>query len=367
MQLKEDLYKMMKWFLKRNWIHILLVSLIFSGCRERIFLESVPQDFQLIAINGLIDNSEGPYFVEVQETRDADRAPIPVDVAQVTLFDAMGNSEGCLYQENGRYMCPGNVVRGVPGGIYHIEVRVGNDLYTSIPETMPPVTLGTNRLEWEEVELPSTTQSGINIETTVLEFDMFAELPETTEPTFLQWQFAETFQIRETDFPDPFGAIPLPCYITQNAGVQNFYRLPVNEFTNSSYELESVIQREVDISFLVKHIFSIYQSSVSERYFNYLGQISALTETTGSLFDPPAGRVIGNLEHEGNGLSVTGFFTAVATDTTHMVIYRDEIESNIVDVCLFDVTKFTYPVICRDCTAVPRSTKIEPYWWSQVQ
>jgi hypothetical protein len=345
----------------------MLMSLAFWGCRERIFLESVPDDFQLISINGLINNSEGPYLVEIQETRDADRAPIPIETAEVLLFDGEGNREVCNHQENGKYSCPGNVVRGVTGGMYHIEVRLGNDIYRSVPEMMPATILATNQFEWEEVAIPSTTSAGIDIETTVLDFDMFAQLPEVSEPVYLQWQFVETFQIRETDFPDPFGAIPLPCFITQNAGVQNFYTLALNEFTGSEYSLESVIQRDIDISFLVKHIFSIQQSSVTEGYFNYLQQVRSLTETTGSLFDPPAGRISGNIEHEGDGLTPIGFFTAVVTDTTHIAIYRDDIATNIVDVCRFDVTKFSYPVICRDCLAIPRSTHTEPFWWSKVR
>ena len=358
---------MMRRFLRCDRISVILIFFALYGCRERIFLDSVPAEFQLISINGLINNSEGPYFVEIRETRDADRAPVPIETAEVMLFNGEGDHEICGHQENGKYVCLGTVVQGVPGGQYHIEVRIGNDIYSSIPEAMPAAILSTNQLEWEEVAISSTTSAGIDIEKTVLDFDMFAQLPEVSEPAYLQWQFVETFQIRETDFPDPFGAIPLPCFITQNTGVRNFYTLALNEFSRSEYALESVIQRDIDISFLVKHIFSIQQSSLTEAYFNYLQQVRSLTETTGSLFDPPPGRVRGNIEHEGEGLTPIGFFTAVVTDTTHIAIYRDDIVSNIVDECRFDVTKFSYPVLCRDCLTIPRSSHAEPFWWSRVR
>lgn len=359
-------FESMGWKVKQVWVGFMATCLVCFGCRERIFLEANPDDFQLISINGLIDNSEGPYFVEVQETRDAERAPLPIEEALVTLIDENGNSEAFTHLGDGRYACPGDVVRGVPGGAYRIEVQVGGAVYSSETERMPSI-LGTSRLEWEETQVPGTSQTGVDFEVTRLEFDMFASLPEVTEPVFLQWQMMETFQIRPTDFPDPFGSIPPPCFITQNIGVQNFYSLALNEFSSSNYFLESVIQREIDISFLVKHIFSIRQSSVTEDYFNYLEQVRTLTEATGSLFDPPAGRVRGNISQEGNGLPAVGYFAAVASDTTHMVIYRDEIESFIVDQCRYDVTKFTYPRICLDCLEIPRSTYQEPYWWSRVQ
>lgn len=351
--------------LRRGWVWCALASLTLMGCRERIFLDALPEDFQLISINGLIDNSGGPYFVEVQETRSANRAPLPVESAEVTLVDSEGNREVFTYMENGRYACPGETVSGTPGESYYIEVLYDDNVYTSAPETMPSF-LGSNQLEWEETTIASTTAAGNDIETTVLEFDMLAQLPEVNEPVFLQWQFLETFQIRPTDFPDPFGAIPPPCFITQNVGVQNFYSLALNEFSSTSYEIESVIQREIDISFLVKHIFSIHQASVTNNYFNYLEQVRLLTESTGSLFDPPAGRIQGNVEGTGSGLPAVGYFAAVVRDTTHMVIYRDEIETWIEDLCLFDESKETYPNTCLDCLKIPRSTYTEPYYWSRV-
>ena len=353
---------------KHSWIKMTVTLVILLGCRERIFLDTLPEDFQLIAINGLIDSSEGPYFIAVQETRSANRAPIPVEEALVELVDDLGNREVCPYFENGTYQCAGNVVQGNSGVAYHIEVRLGADLYQSVPEVMPAI-LGTNRLEWEETGIPTTTASGIDVVTTMLDFDLIAALPDVTEPVFLQWQLLETFQIRPTDFPDPFGFIPPPCFITQNIGIQNFYTLALNEFANPIYTIPSVIQREIDNSFVIKHIFSIHQSSVTETYFNYLEQTRTLTEATGSLFDPPAGRVIGNIMHEGSGLAATGYFAAVAKDTTHMVIYREEIETPIDDVCLYNQFKPVddYPRTCLDCSIIPRSTYEEPYWWSRVQ
>ena len=336
------------------------------GCRERVFQDTLPNDFQLISINGLIHNAEGPYFVEIHETQEADRPPIPVGHAQVTLLDGHGNHELCLYEEDGKYACPGISVRGVPGGEYQIEVQVDGDTYTSTQEIMPGV-LGTNRLEWEERPVPRTSQSGIDVEETLVVFDMFAELPEVTAPTYMVWQMYETFQIRETDFPDPFGFIPPPCFITQNIGVQNFYTLPLTEFTGSNYYLGSVIERKIDISFLVKHIFSIRQSSVTENYFNYLRNINTLTSASGSLFDPPAGRVMGNISHEGDGLEPVGYFAAVMQDTTHSVIYQAELESFILDLCIYEPFKREYPPICLDCLLVSNSTFDKPYWWDRVR
>ncbi len=345
---------------------VILSVMLLIGCRERVFLDTVPEDFQLISINGLIHNAEGPYFVEIHETQEADRPPLPVDDAQVTLFDANGNQENCLYKENGKYACPGVSVTGVPGGEYHIEVQVNGDTYTSSQEIMPGV-LGTNRLEWEERAVPRTSQAGIDVEENLVVFDMFAELPEVTEPTYMVWQMYETFQIRETDFPDPFGHIPPPCFITQNIGVQNFYTLPLTEFTGSNYFLESVIERRIDISFLVKHIFSIRQSSVTENYYSYLQNVNTLTSSSGSLFDPPAGRVVGNISHEGNGLEPVGYFAAVTQDTTHTVIYQAELEEFILDLCLYDPFKREYPPICLDCLLISNSTLEKPYWWDRVR
>lgn len=355
----------MKWLSTHRGIWNLMSMVMLFSCRERVFLNTVPDNFQLIAINGLIHNGEGPYYIEVEKTSEADQPPEIINDATVYLFDGEGNQEFCRFLEDGRYVCPGNVVRGTPGGQYHIEVSVGSDVYTSDPEIMPGA-LGTTRLEWEERAVSRTSSTGIDVNETRVVFDMFAELPEVSAPTYMAWQMIETFQIRPTDFPDPFGHIPPPCFITQNIGVQNFYTLPLTTFTGSNYYLESVIERRIDISFLVKHIFSVYQSSVTESYYNYLGNVNILTSATGSLFDPPAGRVVGNINHEGDGLDPVGFFAAVSQDTTHTVIYQAELDTYILDLCLYEPFK-EYPPICLDCLLIPRSTWTKPYWWDQVQ
>lgn len=358
----------MKWVLKYSWIWLGVSAVLMSGCRERIFLDSMPEDFELVAINGLIDNSEGPYYVSVQRTRSAIRSPLPIEDALVVLVEAEGGRENCPYEENGKYRCAGEIVQSNPGGVYHIEVIIGTDTYLSRPEVLPTV-LGTNQLEWRETTRTTTTPNGFEVVTDIVEFDLIAQLPEDTENTFLQWQFLETFQIRPTDFPDPFGFTPPPCYITQNIGVQNFYTLALDSYQSSRYRIESVMQREIDNSFVVKHIFSIHQSSISEAYLNYLQQTSILTDVSGSLFDPPAGRVIGNIEHIGDGPEAVGYFAAVSRDTTHSVIYRDDLEFWVEDICVYNQFKpvSSYERTCLDCLIIPRSTNEEPYWWSRVE
>ena len=341
-------------------------QIIFFSCSERISQEFVTDDPPSIAINGIIDNSGGPYYVEVKQTRSGYQVPFPIENAIVHLVDGEGNREAFEYREDGRYEVAGEIVQGVSGGVYHIEVQVGEEVYFSDPERMPGL-LGTNELSWEEIAVPSTTSNGINIEKTLLDFDLLADLPDAEEPAFLQWQLVETYQIRPTDFPDIAGVIPPPCFVTRNIGVQNFYLLSQDEYGNPTYEIESVIQREIDISFLVKHIFSIHQSSITEAYYDYLAQVSLLTENTGSLFDPPLGRISGNIHHQGEGPQALGYFAAVVKDTTHMAVYRGDIDTYIMDICLFDPAKTRYPPFCLDCLQLTGTTLDVPYWWSRVR
>lgn len=359
---------MMKEFLRKCfWISVVLGAIFFSSCRERIEADFLPEDPQLIIINGLIDNSEGPYFVEVQQARSGNQLPIPIENAVVTLVEEGVGRENYVYQEDGRYRAEGQEICGVPGGTYHIEVAIEEDMYISRPETMPAI-LGQNRLEWEEVEVPSTSANGINITTPKLDFDMIAELPLVDEPVFLMWQFIETYQIRPTDFPDVAGVIPPPCFFIENIGVQNFYLQRLDEFGNASFRLESVIQRDIDISLLVKHIFSIHQSSITENYYQYLELVRLLTENTGSLFDPPLGRIAGNIEQVGGGPPVLGYFAAAMTDTTHMATYRGEIDTYIQDICIFEPTKVGgYAPFCLDCLILSGSSLDVPYWWDRVR
>ena len=125
----------------------------------------------------------------------------------------------------------------------------------------------------------------------------------------------------------------------------------------------------VDLSFLVKHLFITYQHSLSQEHFDYLSWVKILSESTGSLFDRPAGRIKGNIISDDPSDQPLGFFGAVLADTVYNVIYPNEIDYWFIDECLYvpGKTRNDYERFCIDCRRFyGNSTKDKPYYWDLI-
>jgi hypothetical protein len=112
----------------------------------------------------------------------------------------------------------------------------------------------------------------------------------------------------------------------------------------------------------------MYQHAISESYFNYLSQVKTLTESTGTLFDPPSGRVQGNINTIDATVQAIGFFGAIRVDTSYSVIYPNQINYTQKDGCLYDpsIADYQYEPYCADCIKLSGSLKEPPIYWSTV-
>ena len=353
----------------KNRIFILLIgAAFFLGCEERYFIDLNQVNTEQLVINGVIDQSSGPYYVSVQRTIGPEVFPQDVSDAEVILLDERGHAEYCDYVGEGRYSCPGIQVNGQAGVAYNLKVKVGSRNYTSIPDRMPAIT-ASSVLDWEEDQIKATSAAGVDISYPSVNFNLNTEVPSLNQSVFLLWIFNETFQIRETDFPDPFGVIPPPCYVTKNVGRNKFELMAFNPERNLSTNISEVIMRPVDLSFLVKHLFITYQHSLSQEHFDYLSRVKILSESTGSLFDRPAGRIKGNIISDDPSDQPLGFFGAVLADTVYNVIYPNEIDYWFEDGCLYvpGKTRNDYERFCIDCRSFSgNSTKDKPYYWDFI-
>jgi hypothetical protein len=328
------------------------------SCEERYFLSLDPDVSDQLVINGFIDQSEGPYFVYVALTQGDWKPPLGIENAQVVIKDEGGQEESCVHVYEGKYSCAGDVVSGNPGVAYHLEVTYDGQLFTSRPDRMPLVE-ASSLMSWTEDQIITTSVNGVDVDVLV---------PNSEGFNFFQWRFEETYQVRETDFPDPFGTIPPPCYITKKTGSKQFELLFFNEFSSRQVTLDDAIVRPFDQSFLSKHIFIMYQQTISETYFKYLSQVEILTESAGTLFDPPSGRVQGNINTIDATVQPIGFFGAIRVDTSYNVIYPNQINYTQKDGCLYNpsLADYEYEPYCADCIKLSGSSKEPPAYWSKV-
>lgn len=336
---------------------------------EQLYDFEEDKDFDRpIIISGYVDQSRGPYFVKISQAQIAGNFPSFIRGANVVLFDGDGEAEAFKEMGDGVYRCAGSIVNGRPGGTYHIEVQMpSGQVFRSVPETMPDQQ-ATDWLFWREELEVRTSGSGLDFEIPVINLTLESDIPKVSDPVFFNWVAEESFSIIPTDFPDPFGTIPPPCYVTRLYGSER-----INIFTSfidqsGTVRIEDILTRQIDDSFLTKHIFTIYQYAISESYYGYLTDVKVLVENNGSLFDAPPGQALGNLYVVEGNQTVQGYFHASLVDTTRVAVFPDQIETFIVDDCKYDGAKrySEYAPHCLDCSNFPGSTYRRPDFWTKV-
>ncbi len=199
--------------------------------------------------------------------------------------------------------------------------------------------------------------------------DFQAITPPNNSAYNMWWVLEETFQFNEVDFPDAFGNIPPPFSILQIYGPGEVKLFTKTGDRGDQYDLKEVFPRDIEESFLTKHIFTTFQYSVFDEYYNYLQDLEVLVENSGSLFDTPLGRAIGNFSAIEDTDSVPlGYFSAVLTDTTRIAVYPSQLSFTIPNKCEFIEGKppSEYDLQCRDCENVASSTKVRPNFWKQL-
>ena len=354
---------------KLSYTFQIIILLSLFRCESKFDFREDRSSVNQLIIAGYINQSNGPYHVEIRQTSFLGAPPTAFLNAEVVLLDDSGSREAFKDNLDGTYTCPGNVVRGFPGRSYHIEVILPDGRsYRSKPDKMPSVG-SRDQMHWRQVKAITTTNLGTDIETNDVEVG-FTTRPESTDPVFLLWNGEETYEYKPTDFPEFNNLTPPPCYITEPIGAEKINIFTTVGYSPDTFRINRLFTRTLDKSFATKHIFSLYQLSISEENYEYMKSIESLAENVGSLFDTPPGRALGNIEPLTDpNEPVQGFFQAVLMDTTRIAVFPSELKDIVFpffDDCIFmegfEDSEF-YSETCLDCLFLPRSSTIRPGYW----
>ncbi|MFZ5999848.1 MAG: DUF4249 family protein, partial [Bacteroidota bacterium] len=179
-----------------------------------------------------------------------------------------------------------------------------------------------------------------------------------------KWSLEEAFLLSPTDFPDPFGTIPPPCFVVQNPDPQRVTIFDARETTKTTIENLLVCSRILDWSFLERHYFTVYQSSITDEAYEYWRKVNVLANQVGSIFDTPPALIVGNVKNAANpDEMVLGFFQAANQTYSRFFTTRDDITFPFnPEQCTFDgsYNSLDYPTRCIDCTSVRNSSYSRP-------
>ena len=347
--------------------HLFQVAIFlgFIGCLSPIEIPVEIAGGRLV-VSGQISTLSDQSIIELGITANSLRLPFPESFATILLFDDQENAFPYLEDKQipGRYLLSG--ASGIPGRNYHVEITLLNGRkYSSVPETMPSGS-----------ELSSTYYEMVKEETVDLEgafttkefIKIYADSKITSDKTtFLKWNVQEAFILSPTDYPDPFGYTPPPCFIIQNADPQRVAQFDGSAISTSSIQGQLVASREIDWTFIEKHYFTTYQSSITKEALEYWRKVNILGSKVGSIFDTPPAEITGNILNSNDPSEKTlGYFQVANQSYNRFVIYQSNLLSPILyGKCDFDGSwnPNHYPGRCIDCLSLLNSSYNRPDWF----
>ncbi len=350
--------KIFKYCARLVWV------ILLSGCLSPIDIPTENLGGRIV-ISGQISTLADQNYVQIGRTSEKERLPHPVSDAVVQLFDEHGNAyefEPDPFNE-GVFLLNG--FTGTPGSSYFIRVymREGG-YYESAPERKPE-SAGELTSSYEIQNEEVTDLEGTVTRQPFLKLNVSTTLPEIGSK-FVKLNVEEVYLLTPTDFPDPFSSVPPSCFVAQNADPQRITLIDGDEIKAESIDNLLVASRIIDWSFLERHYFTIYQSSLTAEAYDYWRKVDILANQVGSIFDTPPAEITGNIRNiDDSDEKVYGYFQACNQTFTRRFLLKSDLPFELsVTNCVYDNRDFQrYPQRCLDCLSVRNSSYRRPDWF----
>lgn len=293
--------------------------LALPACLDQIDFD-VPADLEsAIVIQGkLVKGSPSIVRVEVSALFSFSASSRRlIDVREVTLFDESGTGLELPAIDIGIYALeiPANhpTFSVESGRAYRLRVVTQDGrTYESLPDPLFPVPQATD-LTAEIVEQEVFNAEGEAELLPLIQFSIDTPLrpAEGSEPPRLRWESFRTFRLTDVSREEQ------TCYITEPTNVSRLNLLDAGRLDAAAVVEDLPIARELITYFFADgYYLTVYQESLSPEAFRYWSEVDELLERSGSIFEPPAGKVKSNLQNiEDPEDEVFGLFYAVEQDT----------------------------------------------------
>jgi hypothetical protein len=315
-----------------------------------------------VVIAGQVSTVPHRNFVQVGQTAGTERQSFAVSNLSVWIADDLGNMYICYEEEPGKYSAPG--LTGVPGRAYHVLVEFPQTgiRYQSKSEILPAV-IGTDQVTYDFTQEEFIDQGGTPSIQPFLNFRSKVDVQASTVPYYLKWTVNEIYLLVPTDFPDPFGNVPPPCYVSRTTDPQRVVLYDGRDKAALSREFFVATRLADAKSFHSKHSFYVYRSSITADAYEYWRKVNVLVSQVGSIFDTPPAEITGNVNRTDDlSETVYGYFQATNETYYRKTLYAFDMPYAPTAYCEYDNTKFLnqYLSECLNCLNAANSRYEEP-------
>lgn len=339
----------------------LLIPLMLGSCVEIIDFDTDREAGQLV-VDGSIGTGTGPFELYLGRTADTERKTIPLEGAKVTLFDDLGNTETYVELGEGQYLLVSENISTEIGRTYYIRIQLASgEVYESKQETIPSISGGLDTLSFGfEIREELNEYGNIRTFNVVHAFVGMTVDQNAGENSYFRFDVEEVYRLSPTDFPDPFGAIPPPCYVYTYPDISSFELLDVKDGQTRTFTDLQVASATLDHRFDEKHYFNIYLRSLTEDAYTFWSQIDQIS-SVGTIFDTPPAPVQGNMFNVNDPKEkVLGYFSAMSSDTIRASLIPSETPLRPLFDCQYSPFKREYPLRCLNCLSLPGATYDKP-------
>ena len=374
----------------------LLIAVV--GCVDPFSLTGFQSDPQLV-IDGFISDQPGPYTVHLYHTSRPDTVVtgyLPEQGATVTIVDDQGNREQLLETEAGTYRTSPAGMHGVVGREYHLEVKTGQGHeYTSDPERLPPGgKIDSIYYEYGSVYVKNPDPAKLG-DQKIDVFNIFLDAHGPSEtPSYQRWSWEGVYKVHtfpelryrpvyvngcEDDVQDPvpccgFIAIltgPISAILNQ-VGPCTCCVCWIHEYERSPVVLDDQLSKRgkfnripittvriTEERFFEKYMVRITQMNLTERAGKFWKQVQNQKQGATSLFQPPYGKLTGNIQSVGDAPKAIGIFYAASVNRKDMSIYARQVPRDHV----LNGMRSTDKIYYKSCLDYDHSTNVQPPYW----
>jgi hypothetical protein len=305
-----------------------MVLILATACVEE-YDPQVDRYEQLVVVDGMITNDEGPYQVKLSYSSNLhEPRVIPLTGAGVIIRDSQGHAEYLTEIEEGLYQTDPNGIKGTIGHLYQVEIQTPDGkIYRSSFENLPePVEL--DRV-YTEVEYQSAEE--IYHDIAGLRFFIDTKRANSNE-SFLMWGLQATYEY-QAEFkvryyfegvlkPFPNHDSLMTCWLTERIPDIYTSRMDLlNEPLIRHFPLHYVNTESRDL--FIRYSLLVRQYTMEKEAWTFWDRVREQNEEQGGLFTQQPYQIIGNITClENPEEPVLGQFTAAGVSNSRIFIDR---------------------------------------------
>lgn len=339
------------------------LMLLLSTCLDPFSLKVESGD-KLLVIDGLFSTSR--QHLRLSYTKDLGNSRREyISDAQISLFDNIGNKSEYTPTGEGAYLLSNQDFQAEVGRGYHLEINLTNGKkYQTHPQIIPK-SIKPEALSFKVEQEVRGNRSNIGIENSYINLYLDTKVKIDKETAYLRWLVDEVYSFQD-EICHPLDNAT-NCYVYLNPK-QELLILSGKDFEDEVIENIPVFSKKMvqkSPEYKQKHVFNIYQLSITKEAFAYWENVLQLTNQSGSIFDKSPAGLRGNCFNvDDENELVLGFFEVSVIETIRTFSRPVDFDGKyiFVNYCS-NVFPSRFENDCCDCLLIEGSTLNAPEYW----